>query len=58
VGKCHMTNVTYHGQDVTRVTSHDECGKVVHRPCGSCISSVQNLIETPLSSLCQLRLRV
>jgi len=35
--------------------SHDECGKVVHRPSSSCISSVQKIIETPLSSFCQLR---
>jgi len=34
------------------VTSHDECGKVVHRPCSSCISSVENLMGTPLSSPC------
>ena len=26
--------------------SHDECGKVVYRPCGSCISSVENLTGT------------
>jgi len=37
---------------------YDKCGKVVHRPCSSYISSVQNLIETPLSSPCQLRLEV
>ena len=34
--------------------SHDRHGKVVHRPYSSCISSVENLTETPLSSLCQL----
>jgi len=34
--------------------SHDECGKTVHRPCSSCISSVENLTGTPLSSPCQL----
>jgi len=33
---------------------HDECGKVVHRPYSSCISSVQEIMETPLSSPCQL----
>jgi len=38
--------------------SHDECRKVVHRPWSSCISSIQNLIGTPLSSFCQLRLKV
>jgi len=41
-----------------RVTSHDGCGKVVHRPCSSCISSVENLIGTLLSSSCQLGLGV
>jgi len=40
------------------VTSHNGCGKTVHRPCSSCISSVENLTETLLSSPCQLRLGV
>ena len=35
--------------------SHDKCGKVVHGPCSSCISSVENLMGTPLGSPCQLR---
>jgi len=35
---------------------HGEYGKTVHRLYSSCISSVQNLIGTPSSSLCQLRL--
>jgi len=30
----------------------NECGKVVHRPCSSCISSIENLMGTPLSSPC------
>ena len=34
---------------------YDECGKVVHRPYNSCISSVENLTGTPSSSPCQLR---
>ena len=42
------------------VTSHDKshggCGKIVHRLCSSCISSVQEIMGTPLSSPCQLRL--
>jgi len=38
--------------------SHDKCGKVVHRPCSSCISSVQNQMGTLSSSPCQLRLGV
>ena len=36
------------------VTSHDKCGKVVHRLCSSYISSIENLIGTLSSSLCQL----
>ena len=40
------------------IMSHDKCGKVVYRPCSSCISSIQNLIETLLNSPCQLRLGV
>ena len=38
--------------------SCDECGRVVHRPCSSCISSVQNQMGTLSSSPCQLRLGV
>jgi len=38
--------------------SHDEYEKVVHRPCSSYISSIENLIETPLSFSCQLGLGV
>ena len=34
--------------------SHDRHGKIVHRLCSSCISSVENLTGTLLSSLCQL----
>ena len=40
------------------MTLHNECGKVVHRPCSSCISSIQNLMETPSSFPCQLGLGV
>ena len=36
--------------------SHDRCGKTVHRPCSSCISSIENLTRTLLSSPCQLGL--
>ena len=52
-----MTNITHQDVTVSRhmMESH-ECGRVVHRPCSSCISSVQNPIGTPLSSPCQLRL--
>jgi len=38
--------------------SHDGCEKVVHRPYSNCISSVQEVIETLLSSPCQLGLGV
>jgi len=51
-GKCYIISVT-----VTMMShdeSHDRHGKVVHRPCSSCISSVENLTGTLLSSLCQL----
>ena len=47
VGKYHITMMS-HDQ------SHDMHGKIVHRPCSSCISSVKNLTGTLLSSLCQL----
>ena len=56
--KCHMTmlHIIVAYQDVTRLyhmmMSHNKCGKVVHRPCSSCISSIQNPIGTPLSSFC------
>ena len=46
-GKCHITSQSHD-------MSHDRHGKVVHRSCSSCISSVENLIGTLLSSLCQL----
>jgi len=38
--------------------SHGNCGKIVYRPCSSCISSIGNLTGTPLSSPCQLKLGV
>ena len=44
--RCHITLMLHDG-------SHDKCGKVVHRPCSSCISSVGksngNSIEFSLS---------
>ena len=50
MGKCHITesHVTCH-----TMKSHDNHGKVVHRPCSNCISSVENLMGTLSSSLCQ-----
>ena len=66
MGKCHVTSVTkswsYDRKSQSDVTlmshngSHDEYGKTVHRPCSSCISSIENLRGTPLSSPCQLGL--
>jgi len=41
--KCHLV--------MSHDKSHDGCGKVVHRPCSNCISSVQEI--TLLSSSCQ-----
>jgi len=38
--------------------SHDGCGKVVHRPCSSYVSSIENLTEILSSSSCQLGLEV
>jgi len=39
---------------VTQIKSHDNHGKVVHRPCSNCISSIQEMykdsIEFSLSS--------
>jgi len=29
--------------DITQMKSHDNCGKVVHRPCSNCISSIQEM---------------
>ena len=53
-GKCYITmlHVTVTCQGCHRVMSHDECGRVVYRLYSSCISSIQNLIGTPLSSFC------
>ena len=49
VGRCHITSVT---QSQSHDGSYDKHGKVVHRPCSSCISSVENLMGTLLSSPC------
>ena len=54
-GKYHITSVTqsqsHHMMSHDR--SHDRHRKEVHRPYSSCISSVENLMGTLLSSLCQ-----
>jgi len=46
-----MTKVTGHKSQSQHVISHDNCGKVMHRPYSSCISSVQKIMETLLSFL-------
>jgi len=38
-----MTNDICYMSGYHRVMSHDEYGKIVHRLCSSCISSVQEL---------------
>ena len=44
-----MTNVTYHSHTkgchnvTSHDISHDEYGKIVHRPYSSCISSAQEI---------------
>ena len=52
--KCHTVTASHHIMSHDR--SHDKCGKVVHRLCSSCISSVENLTGISLSSSCQLGL--
>jgi len=37
--------------------SHDRHGKVVHKLYSSCISSVENLMGTLSSSLCQMLIK-
>ena len=55
--KCYTVTVTWQKVTVSHhMMSHNKCGKVVHRPCSSYISSVQKITETLLSFLCQLRL--
>jgi len=51
--KCH-SHMTRSHNFTSHDGSHDRHGKVVHRPCSSCISSIENLMEILLSSLCQL----
>ena len=57
VGKYHITRChrSYHVME-----SHDECGKVAHRPCSSCISSVQefNKDSIEFSLLTWIRSRI
>ena len=50
--KCHIVMITRQDVTMSHDGSHDRHGKVVHRLCGSCISSVENLTGTLSSSLC------
>ena len=40
MGKCYIT-VTWMG--CHSVMSHEKCGNIAHRPCSSCISSIQEM---------------
>ena len=61
-GQCHMSQsyikISQSYIKMSQVMSHNKYGKVVYRPCSSCISSVQKLMETLSSSPCQLGLGV
>ena len=48
--KCHKCHIT--------MMSHDRHGKIVHRPCSSCISSTENPTRTPSSSCHDLAKRL
>jgi len=54
VSQSHDRELWYHMMSHDEL--HDRHGKIVHRPCSSCISSIENLTGTPSSSPCQLRL--
>ena len=56
VEKCH-SHMTGSHSITSHDVSHDKCGKVVHRPCSSCISSAENLIETLSSSSYQILIK-
>jgi len=45
---CHSVSVTVTLIGCHNVMSHDRCGRVVHRPCSSCISSVQEIEENSI----------
>jgi len=56
--KYYMTKVTSHKSQSQHMASHDDYRKVVHRPCSSCISSIQEITRTLSSFSCQLKLGV
>jgi len=41
-------SVTCHSVTSHKIKSHDNHGKVVHRPCSNCISSVQEMHENSI----------
>jgi len=49
--KCHTVTASHHM--MSHDESHDRHGKIVYRLYSSCISSVENLMRTLSSSLCQ-----
>jgi len=57
VGKCYVTSVTASHHMMSHDRSHDRCGKEVHRPCSSYISSVENLTGTLSSFPCQMLIK-
>jgi len=50
VSQSHNKKSQHHYHMTSHDGSHDEYGKVVYRPCSSCISSIQKIMGTPLSS--------
>jgi len=54
--KCHTNHSHIIVMASCHMMSHDESydgyEKIVYRPCSSCISSLENLIGTPLSFSC------
>ena len=67
MGKCYIISVTqsqshdkksqHSHHMMSHDKSHDRHGKAVHRPCSSCISSVENLTRTLSSSPCQMLIK-
>jgi len=57
VEKYHVTSVTVSHHMMSHDGSYDKHGKVVHRPCSSCISSIENLTGTLSSSPCQMLIK-
>jgi len=58
-GKCYAISITWSWSHhmMSHDRSHDRHGKEVHRPCSSCISSIENLMGTLSSSPCQMLIK-